>query len=217
MGQPVAANQSPAPEACAGPPETVLVVDDSKAQRRILSSNLTRWGYAVLEAGSGAAALAICDAQVVDLIVSVWMMPGMTGLDLCEAFRARRDGRYGYFILLTSKSEKVEIARGLDVGADDFLTKPVTATEFRARLRAGERILQMEQDLAFCSKSFILSHQLLSLSTLLSHLSSLISHLSSPLSTLSLSLSLPLYLSIYLSISHNYIDIHIHTYIYIGI
>ena len=127
--------------------EAVLVVDDSRAQRRILSSYLTRWGYRVFEAGSGAEALALCEAHPIDLIVSDWMMPGMTGLEFCEVFRARQSTRYGYFILLTSKSEKVEIARGLDVGADDFLTKPVTATEFRARIRAGERILRMEREL----------------------------------------------------------------------
>ncbi len=127
--------------------ESVLVVDDSRAQRRILSSYLTRWGYRVFEAGSGAEALALCDAHPIDLIVSDWMMPGMTGLEFCEIFRSRQNTSYGYFILLTSKSEKIDIARGLDVGADDFLTKPIASTEFRARIRAGERILRMEREL----------------------------------------------------------------------
>lgn len=127
--------------------ESVLVVDDSRSQRRILTSYLTRWGYRVFEAGSGEEALALCDAHPIDLIVSDWMMPGMSGLEFCETFRSRQNTRYGYFILLTSKSEKVEIARGLDVGADDFLTKPIAATEFRARIRAGERILRMEREL----------------------------------------------------------------------
>ncbi len=68
----------------------------------------------------------------------------MTGLEFCRAFRALPREGYGYFILLTSKSEKTEVADGLDGGADDFLTKPVTADELRARLRAGERILAMQ-------------------------------------------------------------------------
>ncbi len=127
--------------------ETVLVVDDSRAQRRILSSCLGRWGYRVIEAGSGVEALDLCESHAIDLVVSDWMMPRMSGLELCRHFRESRTGRYGYFILLTSKSEKLEIARGLDVGADDFLTKPVSAAEFRARIRAGERILQMERQL----------------------------------------------------------------------
>ena len=75
------------------------------------------------------------------------MMPGMTGLEFCREFRGLPREDYGYFILLTSKSEKEEIARGLDAGADDFLTKPVNAAELRARIAAGDRILRMEREL----------------------------------------------------------------------
>ncbi|MDZ4311821.1 MAG: SpoIIE family protein phosphatase [Cypionkella sp.] len=125
----------------------ILVVDDSKAQRRILQMQLTRWGYQVTEAVSGDEALALCLAQDFDIVLSDWMMPGMTGLEFCKAFRALPREGYGYFILLTSKSEKTEIADGLENGADDFLTKPVSADELRARLRAGERILGMQDEL----------------------------------------------------------------------
>ncbi len=125
----------------------VLVVDDSRLQRRILSLSLARWGYEVAEADSGADALRICAETPVDFVLSDWMMPGMSGLEFCRAFRAQSRGTYGYFILLTSKSEKGEIAQGLDAGADDFLTKPVDADELRARLTAGERILHMEREL----------------------------------------------------------------------
>lgn len=125
----------------------VLVVDDSRVQRRILSSSLKRWGYEVLEAESGQEALEICQDQQLDLILSDWMMPGMNGLEFCKQFRKLERDNYGYFILLTSKSEKDEVAHGLDVGADDFLTKPVNASELRARIRAGERIQLMEREL----------------------------------------------------------------------
>jgi len=125
----------------------VLVVDDSRAQRRVLTSMLGRWGYEVAEAGSGAAALDYCLEHSVDIILSDWMMPGMTGLEFCQAFRVMQRDSYGYFILLTSKSEKGEVAHGLDVGADDFLTKPVAANELRARLQAGGRVLAMEREL----------------------------------------------------------------------
>lgn len=128
-------------------PRHVLIVDDSRAQRKILSMFLSRWGYRVTEAASGEEALDLCRTTTFDIVLSDWMMPGMSGLDLCSAFRALpRDG-YGYFILLTSRSEKVEVASGLDGGADDFLTKPVNADELRARLRAGERILGMQCEL----------------------------------------------------------------------
>ncbi|MEP1929903.1 MAG: SpoIIE family protein phosphatase [Paracoccaceae bacterium] len=125
----------------------VLVVDDSRLQRRILCSSLKRWGFEVTEAASGHEALGLCQKSSPDLIISDWMMPGMDGLEFCSAFRRLPADRYGYFILLTSKSEKNEVARGLDAGADDFLTKPVNAHELRARITAGERILRMEREL----------------------------------------------------------------------
>ena len=128
-------------------PLPVLVVDDSTAQRRVLALQLQRWGYRVVEAASGEDALRACQATDFEMVVSDWMMPGMTGLEFCRKFKSLpRDG-YGYFILLTSKSEKAEVADGLEVGADDFLSKPVSLTELRARLRAGERILGMQREL----------------------------------------------------------------------
>ncbi|MCF8484486.1 MAG: SpoIIE family protein phosphatase [Rhodobacteraceae bacterium] len=125
----------------------VLVVDDSRTQRKILSMQLNRWGYDVSEAASGEEAILACQTEDFDIVLSDWMMDGMSGLDLCQAFRALEMEHYAYFILLTSKSEKTEIADGLEAGADDFLTKPVASGELRARLRAGERIIGMHQEL----------------------------------------------------------------------
>jgi len=125
----------------------VLVVDDSRLQRRIVAALLKKWGYAVREAESGEDALALCADAAPDLVLSDWMMPGMDGLEFCRAFRDSGREYYGYFILLTSKSEKAEVANGLDAGADDFLTKPVNAGELRARISAGERIVRMEREL----------------------------------------------------------------------
>ena len=107
------------------PKLTALVVEDSALQRRIISTYLKSWGYTVLEAETGVEALQICEAQPPDLVVSDWMMPKMDGLEFCRRFRALPRESYGYFILLTSKSEKQEVAQGLDCGADDFLSKPV--------------------------------------------------------------------------------------------
>ncbi|WP_281973393.1 PP2C family protein-serine/threonine phosphatase [Ruegeria faecimaris] len=126
----------------------VLVVDDSRLQRRILVASLKKWGYEVLEADSGEAAIEICAAMSPDLVLSDWVMPGMSGLEFCQAFRALENDEYSYFILLTSKSEKQEVARGLDAGADDFLIKPLEADELRARISAGARILDMQRELS---------------------------------------------------------------------
>jgi sigma-B regulation protein RsbU (phosphoserine phosphatase) len=133
--------------ASAGVVRRVLIVDDSRLQRKILSSSVKRWGFEVLEADTGAAALEICRDTPPDIVLSDWMMPGMNGLEFCDAFRKLPEENYGYFILLTSKSEKDEVARGLQAGADDFLTKPVNAHELRARISAGERILDMQREL----------------------------------------------------------------------
>lgn len=129
------------------PVRRILVVDDSRAQRRILSASLTRQGYLVTEAATGEEALEICQSDRFDLILSDWMMPGINGLELCEAFRKLPLGGYVYFILLTSKTDKGAVAEGLNVGADDFLAKPVHPDELRARINAGGRILSMEREL----------------------------------------------------------------------
>lgn len=126
---------------------TILVVDDSKVQRRIVSSNLSRWGFQVLEAETGLQALEICKTGHVDMVLSDWIMPEMNGLEFCEAFRKLDRERYGYFILLTSKTEKNDVAQGLDMGADDFLSKPVNSAELRARIQAGLRLLHTQNQL----------------------------------------------------------------------
>lgn len=126
----------------------VLIVDDSRLQRRILSASLRKQGYVVAEAESGQDALRLCETDPPDLVLSDWMMPGMDGLEFCKKFREMERDSYGYFILLTSKNEKGAVARGLDNGADDFLSKPVHADELRARITAGERIIRMQRQLS---------------------------------------------------------------------
>lgn len=126
----------------------VLVVDDSKLQRKLLTLALKNWGFDVAEAASGEEALEKAAAQRPDLVLSDWMMPGMSGLDLCRHFREKDGDDYTYFILLTSKSEKDEVALGLDSGADDFLIKPVDNNELRARITAGDRLIEMQRSMA---------------------------------------------------------------------
>ncbi|WP_417586742.1 PP2C family protein-serine/threonine phosphatase [Pararhodobacter oceanensis] len=125
----------------------VLVVDDSRAQRLVLAAGLRKWGYCVHQAESGAQALEIIAKHEIDLVLSDWMMPGMNGIEFCRTLRQQDSERYTYFILLTSKSDKAAVAEGLEVGADDYLAKPVDSGELRARIKAGERVLAMERAL----------------------------------------------------------------------
>ncbi|MEM9496943.1 MAG: SpoIIE family protein phosphatase [Pseudomonadota bacterium] len=127
---------------------SVLVVDDSRLQRRIVTAALSTFGFEVTEAGSGLEALRLCERQLPDLVISDWMMPEMNGLEFCRRFRDLCGNHYGYFILVTSKSEKAEIAHGLDAVADDFLTKPVNMGELRARISAGDRIIRMQREVS---------------------------------------------------------------------
>ncbi len=125
----------------------VLLVDDSRAQRRTLAVQLIRAGYQVIEAAGGEEAMRLCLERQPDIVISDWMMPGQSGLEFCRHFRDMRADRYGYFILLTSRNDKKDVAEGLRAGADEFMTKPVSGAELLARLSAGERILRMEESL----------------------------------------------------------------------
>ncbi len=126
---------------------TILVVDDSRSQRMVIAAALRAVKSRVLEASSGEEALALLASESIDLVLSDWMMPGMSGVDLCRALRAMPLERYVYFILLTAKSDKAAVAEGLGAGADDFLTKPVDGAELHARIHAGERLLALEREL----------------------------------------------------------------------
>ncbi len=125
----------------------VLIVDDSRVQRRILAAQLNRAGYQVIEAASAEEALERCRTRMPEIIISDWTMPGMSGLALCQRIRECQIDDYVYFILLTSRAEATEVAAGLDAGADDFLTKPIAGDELRARIASGRRLLRMQGEL----------------------------------------------------------------------
>lgn len=146
----------------------VLLVDDSRLQRRILCASLERAGYEVFEASSGAEGLALCAQAAPDLVLSAWVMPEMDGLEFCQNFRRQQGDHYAYFILLTSKSEKDEVIRGLELGADDFLVKPINAQELQARISAGERIVRMQRELM--EKNRVISETLSELQRVHDHL-----------------------------------------------
>lgn len=128
-------------------PLRVLVIDDSRAQRTLLVALLRRWGHDVVECATSDEALAAARDPTIGLIISDWVMPGLTGPDFCRYLRAQRREGYAYVILLTSKTGDCALAEGLEAGADDFLTKPVRPPELRARLNAGARIVAMQRDL----------------------------------------------------------------------
>ena len=130
----------------------VLLADGNRAHRRMLSIQLERAGYRVAEAADGATALKICREQQPDLILSDSLLMNLSGLELCRAHRDMARQGYGYFILLTSSTERADIAVALGAGADDFLVKPISSADLLARIRAAERVLDMHDDLAAANR-----------------------------------------------------------------
>jgi len=125
----------------------VLLVNDRRGERRSLAAQLKRAGYDVLEAASADEAIGICATRGPEIVISDWVASSSAGLEFCRRFRTLPSERYGYFILLTSRQDKADVAEGLRAGADDFLTKPVSGAELLARLSAAERILRVEESL----------------------------------------------------------------------
>ena len=126
----------------------VLIADDSSMSRTLLRNTLMRWGYEVIVAENGAQAwdvLAAPDAPT--LAILDWVMPLMTGPEVCKRVRETRREPYTYILLLTSKNTKHETVEGMESGADDYIVKPFDEHELRVRLRAGQRIIDLQTDL----------------------------------------------------------------------
>jgi diguanylate cyclase (GGDEF)-like protein len=126
----------------------ILIAEDSGPSRLVLERSLAMWGYEVVSCRDGLAAwqeLQKDDAP--RLAILDWMMPGLSGPEICRMLRQKAGGTYTYVLLLTSRSQKEDLVEGMEAGADDYLTKPFDTHELRARLRAGIRILDLQAEL----------------------------------------------------------------------
>ncbi len=121
---------------------TILVVEDEDALATLLQYNLEKEGYQVLLAGDGEEALVSVDEKLPDLIVPDWMLPKISGIEVCRRLRQRAESRNVPIIMLTARGEESDRIRGLDTGADDYVVKPVSMTELAARVRAVLRRLR---------------------------------------------------------------------------
>ncbi len=126
----------------------ILIADDSIVSRHLLEATLRKWGYEVMVACDGAEALELLQREdAPSLIILDWMMPGMTGVEVCRRIRQRDSEPYTYILLLTSKSQKEDLIEGMDAGADDYITKPFDQNELQVRLRAGTRLVDLQSQL----------------------------------------------------------------------
>ena len=114
----------------------VLVVEDEDALATLLQYNLEKEGYDVTVAGDGEEALILVDERLPDLVVLDWMLPKVSGIEVCRRLRSRPETRNVPIIILTARGEETDRIRGLDTGADDYVVKPFSMTELTARIRA---------------------------------------------------------------------------------
>lgn len=122
----------------------VLIAEDEAISRRLLQAYLEWLGYEVAAAENGAEAWRLFQAGEFHIVISDWLMPEMDGLDLIRRIRACQRPGYVYTILLTAKFRKEDIVAGMEAGADDFIAKPFDHDELRVRLRAGQRVVELE-------------------------------------------------------------------------
>ncbi len=125
----------------------ILLVEDESVSRRGLELMLSKWGYTVLAANDGRLAWDLLQQEdASQMAILDWKMPGLDGIELCKKIRYSKRRNYVYIILLTSKDD-MDVVAGMEAGADDYVRKPFDAEELRVRLRAGQRILEMQEAL----------------------------------------------------------------------
>lgn len=118
---------------------TVLVVEDEDALATLLQYNLEKEGYRVILAGDGEEALILVQEALPDLVVLDWMLPKVSGIEVCRRLRQRTESRNLPILMLTARGEESDRVRGLDTGADDYVVKPFAMSELTARIRAVMR------------------------------------------------------------------------------
>ena len=123
----------------------ILIADDNPVFRTVLKSMLTSWAYEVVEASDGEEAWSILEGPAAPRIAILdWMMPKIDGVEVCRRIRASRSA-YVYILVLSAKTQNYDLLAAIDAGADDYVTKPFKSLELRVRLRAGQRILALEE------------------------------------------------------------------------
>lgn len=117
----------------------VLLVEDEPAQREVLAYNLEAEGFGVAKAETGDDALIMVDETQPDVIILDWMLPGVSGIEICRRLKSNTDTRKIPVIMLTARSEEADRVRGLETGADDYVIKPYSVIELMARVRTQLR------------------------------------------------------------------------------
>ena len=130
----------------------ILIAEDELVSRKLLARTLSQWGHEVSAACDGQEAWEMLQAEGMHFVITDWMMPRMNGIELCKQIRCLCEDHLVYIILLTAKNKKEDIVLGMEAGADDFISKPFDRNELLARVRAGERVIELEARLIEATK-----------------------------------------------------------------
>ena len=126
----------------------ILLAEDERMTRRSLERELTKWGHEVVAVEDGLAAWEVYEGGRFDLVLTDWEMPRLDGRELIRRIRAEPSASgYAYLIMLTARSGTGDVVSGIEAGADDFVAKPFDRDELRVRLKAGQRIIELERSL----------------------------------------------------------------------
>ena len=117
----------------------ILVVEDEPSQREVLAYNLKAEGFLVISADDGEDALLLVEEEKPDLILLDWMMPNLSGIEVCRRLKSCNETRAIPIVMVSARSEEMDKVRGLEIGADDYLVKPYSVIELIARLRTQLR------------------------------------------------------------------------------
>lgn len=128
-------------------PISIIVIDDDPVSMEFLAPHLTAAGYKPLVARDAAEVLAMLQARQARVVISDWIMPQTSGLELCRAIRSRANSEYVYFIMLTVLNEPARLAEAFAAGVDDFISKPFNDQELMARLHAAVRMISVQDEL----------------------------------------------------------------------
>lgn len=123
---------------------TILVADDSVVYRKLVERTLELDCYSLVFAKTGRSAIELFEQHRPSLVITDWMMPDLTGIELCQRIRTTSHDSYTYIIIVTGVSEKENVVKGLATGADDYLTKPFYPEELSARVAVGRRIVELQ-------------------------------------------------------------------------
>lgn len=137
----------------------ILVAEDDLISRKMLESIISKQGYEVLAVGTGSEAWDILNSESAPQIAILdWMMPGLAGVEVCRKVRERESGidHYTYIILLTAKTEKKDLITGMESGADDYILKPFDPHELAVRIRAGQRIIELQNQLRSAKEKHVI-------------------------------------------------------------